>query len=53
MKWLTKLLKWCLGVFLCAWAGQYLLALVIPNLVMEFLYQRDESHRVGTVVKVT
>jgi uncharacterized membrane protein len=40
MKWLTKLLKWCLGVFLCAWVGQYLLALVIPNLVMEVLYQR-------------
>ena len=40
MKWLTTLLKWGLGVFLCAWVGQYLLALVIPNLVMEILYQR-------------
>jgi uncharacterized membrane protein len=40
MKRLTKLLKWCLGVLLCAWAGQYLLALVLPNLVMEILYQR-------------
>ena len=40
MKWLTQLLKWGLGVFLCAWVGQYLLALVIPNLMMEILYQR-------------
>jgi hypothetical protein len=39
MKLLKKWLKWCLGVFLCAWVGQYLLALVIPNLVMEILYQ--------------
>jgi uncharacterized membrane protein len=35
-----RLLKWCLGVVLCAWAGQYLLALMLPNLVMEILYQR-------------
>jgi uncharacterized membrane protein len=40
MKCLTTILKWCLGIFLCAWVGQYLLALVIPNLVMEVLYQR-------------
>ena len=40
MKSLTRLLKWCLGVFLCAWVGQYLLALMVPNLVMELLYQR-------------
>jgi len=40
MKRLMTLLQWCLGVFLCAWVGQYLLALVIPNLVMEILYQR-------------
>ena len=40
MKWLKKLLKWCLGVFLCAWVGQYLLAMVVPNLVMEVLYQQ-------------
>ena len=40
MKWLTQLLKWGLGVFLCAWVGQYLLALLIPNLMMEILYQR-------------
>jgi uncharacterized membrane protein len=35
-----RLLKWCLGIVLCAWAGQYLLALMLPNLVMEILYQR-------------
>lgn len=36
MKWL----KWCVGVFLCAWVGQYLLAMVVPNLVMELVYHR-------------
>ncbi|WP_373077329.1 DUF1254 domain-containing protein [Zhongshania sp.] len=35
-----KLLKWCLVILLCAYLGQYLLALVLPNLVMELLYQR-------------
>ena len=35
-----KLLKWALGIFVCAWLGQYLLALMIPNLIMEGLYQR-------------
>jgi uncharacterized membrane protein len=33
-----KLLKWLLGILLCAWAGQYLLALLVPNLMMETLY---------------
>jgi len=40
MKLPKRLLKWSLGVLLCAWAGQYLLALMVPNLVMEVLYQR-------------
>jgi len=40
MKLPKKLMKWCLGILLCAWVGQYLLAMVIPNLVMEILYQR-------------
>ena len=38
-----KVLKWCLGILLCAWAGQYLLALMVPNLVMEILYQRGSK----------
>ena len=33
-----KLLKWLLGILLCAWAGQYLLALLVPNIAMETLY---------------
>ena len=33
-----KLLKWLLGMVVCAWAGQYLLALLVPNMVMETLY---------------
>jgi uncharacterized membrane protein len=33
-----KLLKWLLGILICAWAGQYLLALLVPNLMMETLY---------------
>ncbi len=33
-----KLLKWLLCIMVCAWAGQYLLALMIPNMVMETLY---------------
>jgi uncharacterized membrane protein len=33
-----KLLKWLLGIVVCAWAGQYLLALVLPNMAMEALY---------------
>lgn len=33
-----KLLKWLLGIVVCAWAGQYLLALVVPNIAMETLY---------------
>ena len=45
MKCLTTILKWCLGIFLCAWVGQYLLALVIPNLVMEILYQLGGAER--------
>lgn len=35
-----KLLKWLLGILACAWLGQYLLALLLPNLVMEVLYDR-------------
>lgn len=35
-----KFLKWCLGILLCAYLGQYLLALALPNLVMEVLYHR-------------
>ena len=33
-----KLLKWLFSIAVCAWAGQYLLALFIPNLMMEALY---------------
>jgi uncharacterized membrane protein len=35
-------MKWLLGIVVCAWMGQYLLALLIPNMAMEILY------RVGT-----
>ena len=34
MKWL----KWLLGIAAFAWAGQYVLALLLPNLAMETLY---------------
>ncbi len=33
-----KLLKWLLGIAAVAWAGQYVLALLLPNLAMETLY---------------
>ena len=39
-----KPLKWLLGIVLCAWAGQYLLALVVPNLVMELLYWQGAQY---------
>ena len=32
------LLKWLLGILVCAWAGQYLLAPLVPNMIMEALY---------------
>lgn len=35
-----KLLKWVAAISLIAWAGQYLLAMVMPNLIMEVLYHR-------------
>jgi uncharacterized membrane protein len=35
-----KMLKWLLGIVLCAWVGQYLLALLLPNLIMEILYDQ-------------
>jgi uncharacterized membrane protein len=35
-----KTLKWILFILVCAWLGQYLLALAIPNLMMEILYNR-------------
>ncbi|MBK6511961.1 MAG: DUF1254 domain-containing protein [Haliea sp.] len=33
-----KLLKWLLAILVVAWAGQYLLAMVAPNLIMEMVY---------------
>ena len=33
-----KLLKWLLAILVAAWAGQYLLAMVAPNLIMEGVY---------------
>jgi uncharacterized membrane protein len=42
-----KLLKWLFGIAVCAWAGQYLLALFIPNLMMEVLYAVG-SRQVGS-----
>lgn len=38
-----KVLKWLVGVFVCAWLGQYLLAMMVPSLVMEVLYDRGGS----------
>ncbi len=35
-----KLLRWLLGIALCAWAGQFLLAMLLPGLIMEILYLR-------------
>jgi uncharacterized membrane protein len=40
-----KLLKWLLGILMCAWAGQYLLALLVPNLMMESLYAVGSKQR--------
>jgi uncharacterized membrane protein len=39
-----RLLKWLLGMLLCAWVGQYLLAVVAPNLVMELVYWQGAKH---------
>ncbi|MCB1687568.1 MAG: DUF1254 domain-containing protein [Halioglobus sp.] len=33
-----KLLKWVVAIVVCAWLGQYALALALPSLVMETLY---------------
>ncbi|MEM8661592.1 MAG: DUF1254 domain-containing protein [Pseudomonadota bacterium] len=33
-----SLLKWCIPIVLCAWLGQYLLAMWVPSLIMEVLY---------------
>ncbi len=33
-----KLVRWLIVIGVCAWAGQYALALVLPNLVMETVY---------------
>ena len=41
-----KLLKWLLGIVACAWAGQYLLALLVPHIAMETLYTVG-SNRLG------
>ena len=35
-----KILRWLGAIVLCAFAGQYLLAMALPNLVMEILYWR-------------
>jgi uncharacterized membrane protein len=35
-----KIVKWLLGILLCAWMGQYLLAFLMPNLIMEILYDQ-------------
>lgn len=35
-----KVLKYVLGIVLCAWAGQYFLAMLLPNLIMEVLYHQ-------------
>jgi len=38
-----KLLKWLLAILVVAWAGQYLLAMVVPNLIMEIVYFEGEK----------
>ena len=35
-----NILKWLLGILFGAWIGQYLLAMLVPSLVMEVLYHR-------------
>lgn len=35
-----KTLQWLLSILACAWVGQYLLAMLLPNLIMEVLYTR-------------
>lgn len=39
-----RMLKWVLGIFLCAWLGQYLLAMLLPNLIMEVLYMQGADN---------
>lgn len=33
-------LRWIVGILVCAWVGQYLLAMAVPSVVMELLYHR-------------
>lgn len=49
-----KLLKWLLGIVIFAWAGQYLLALILPNLAMESLYRLGgKDHGLNRLVVAT
>ena len=36
-------LKWLSGILIGAWLGQYLLAMILPNLIMEALYNEGTS----------
>jgi uncharacterized membrane protein len=35
-----KILRWVLGILACAWLGQYLLAMILPSLIMAVLYEQ-------------
>ena len=50
-----KLLQWLLGIVVCAWAGQYVLALLLPYLAMEALYflgDKRQGHNQLVVAEV-
>lgn len=43
--------KWSVGIIVCAWLGQYLLAMAVPNIVMETLYRVGSNQNgVNTLV---
>lgn len=39
-----SILRWLLGIAVCAWLGQYLLAMLVPNLAMEVIYREGADH---------
>ncbi len=37
--------RWIAAILLCGWVGQYPLAMLVPNLIMERLYNKVGEHR--------
>ena len=40
-----NLLKWLAGIVVTAWLGQYLLAMALPNMIMELLHRQGGKER--------